>query len=208
MSHDPSEDLDTAIEVMQSHRNSDALAVASRSSINCAAYCNRKRKILLEFIEALKKAAPRYDHFLKKTKEVPTFFKVKEIEVVYVMLSGEEGKRKKLLALNDMLIDWIGNKKKLDGGWPCPGTLNSTVRAFLSATKTYFDWKYCLSDFKFDGGYNGYFKTLCKMRQKEDVSLNFFQFLPSFFLHLHTHHLLLHLYSLFQPLLIISPITG
>ena len=140
------------------------------------AYSTRKKKIVVEFMDALKQLKPRYDHLLELTREVPSFFLVKEVEAVFVLLSGKEEKRKKVLILNDMLIDWIGTKRRIDGGFPAPGTINSTVRAFFAAAKTLFDWHFSPNDFNFDGGYSGFFKALCAERQKANVSQ------PSFFI--------------------------
>ena len=97
---------------------------------------------------------------------VPAFFRCKEIEEVFVMLSGEDEKRKKVLVLNDMLIDWVGEKKKVNENgtskYPSPGTLNGMVRSFFAVTKDQFNWTYSPNDFKFDGGYNGFLRPYVK----------------------------------------------
>ena len=191
--------LDRAIQEMKAHPKSDTVVYAQKTSSNSDSYALRKRKIVHEFLEGLASAAPRYNHMLKKTLNVPSYFPPGEHAVVFVALSGEDNKRKKVLILNDMLIDWIGNKKKNDGGYPSPGTINSGMRAFFAFTKDTFNWHFSSSDFKFDGGFNGFFKSLCKSRQKEDVSITqFFHFLfkqqstltfPSpFILNQHLHH--------------------
>ena len=191
--------LDRAINEMKAHPKSDTVVFAQKTSSNSDSYALRKRKVVNEFLEGLASAAPRYNHMLKKTLNVPSYFPPGEHAVVFVALSGEDNKRKKVLILNDMLIDWIGNKKKNDGGYPSPGTINSGMRAFFAFTKDTFNWHFSSSDFKFDGGFNGFFKSLCKSRQKEDVSiLQFYLFyfntqstltFPSpFILNQHLHH--------------------
>ena len=100
-----------------------------------------------------------------------------------------------------MLIDWIGSKRKTNAKqgekqFPHPATLNSTVRAFLAATKDMYNWHFTLADFKFDGGFNAFFKTLCAQRQKEYVSVSVifcfllcFKYLPKFVLLMYSHHM-------------------
>ena len=183
---------------MQSHKPSEQLARASGTSVNSVSYSLRKKKILREFIEALKKKTPRYDHFLVITQDLPPFYKMKELELVFVMLGGKQDRRKKVEILNDMLIDWIGSKRKADGGYPAPGTINSQLRAFFAATKEMFDWDFSPADFKHEGGYNGFFTHMCNERKKEDVStllLFFHQHIHITYLHLHSQSL----FSFLQP---------
>ena len=173
--------LDSAINDMHNHGESEEVAYANGTSSNSSAYAIRKRKLVIEFIEALKKKKPNYDSFLVRTKDLPTYFPMAEAKVLFVMLSGADEKAKKVRVLNRMLIDWIGSKRKQDGGFPSPATINSDVRAFFAATKDFFEWSYSPADFKFDGGYNGYFTNVVSDRQKDDVSspISFLTFIHS-----------------------------
>ena len=155
---------------MQSHAESENVAIASGTSSNSASYSLRKKKLVIEFIEALKKLKPCYDTFLTKTKDLPSHFTMDEAEVLFVMLGGKDEKWKKVKTLNLMLIDWIGSRRKLDGGFPSPATINSDLLCFFAATKDMFDWNYSPADFKYNGGYNGYFTKMVADRQKVDVS--------------------------------------
>ena len=134
------------------------------------AYKKKKERTIREFRDALKKMSPKYDPLLKEAVDVPTFFKQKKIESVFVMLSGQEERRKKVQVLNEMLIDWIAEKSNKNGGFPTPATITNAVRTLLAATKDQFNWDFSLNDFKFDGGFNGFFKHLCAERQRANVS--------------------------------------
>ena len=53
-----------------------------------------------------------------------------------------------------------------------PSTINTYVRTLLSAGKEYYNWDFCVGvDFSFEGGYCAFFKRLCQLRQRENVSL-------------------------------------
>ena len=52
-----------------------------------------------------------------------------------------------------------------------PSTINTYVRTLLSAGKEYYNWDFCVGyDFSFEGGYCAFFKRLCQLRQRENVS--------------------------------------
>ena len=136
------------------------------------------------------------------------FLKDFEGPIVFSMLSGPEFKAKKVKILNDILIDWVSDKKKLAKNvmtqghttpYPTPATLNSMIRAFLAAAKDQFKWEFSTSDFNFEGGYNGFFKALCKERQKMDVSVQSLSFIR-FIMHILTRQLFLSLFSHFNHL--------
>lgn len=73
-----------------------------------------------------------------------------------------------------MLIDWTSMLRKKRGGTKdksySPATLNMKMQSFFFATREYYNWDFVYADFKFDGGFNGFFKALCAKRQKENVS--------------------------------------
>ena len=165
--------LDSAIDDMQSYGESENAAFAQGTSANSSSYAIRKTKLVIEFVAASKKLTPHYDKFLTCTKNLPSHFTMPKAEVLFLMLGGKEDRHKKVRTLNVMLIDWIGSRRKVDGGYPSPSTINSDLRCFFAATKDYFDWDYTHADFKFDGGYIGYFTTMIAKRQKEDVSTSY-----------------------------------
>ena len=72
-----------------------------------------------------------------------------------------------------------------------------------SETKDQYLWEFVTSDFNFDGGYNGFFKALCKGRQRKDVSTHTTQNIFISFIKLHLTYLF---FSNFVPLLL--PITN
>ena len=124
----------------------------------------------------------KYEYLLVQV-DAPRYFPTPNVKIpiVFSLLSGSEFKGKKVKILNDILIDWVSDKKKLaknvmtqgsGSKWPSPGTLNAMIRAFFAATKDQYVWEFVASDFNFDGGYNGFFKALCAGRQKRDVSIN------------------------------------
>ena len=177
--------LDQAIHEMKSHPKGEALNYAKKTSQNTPTYNLRKKKVLEMFTQSLE-GNPRFAQFLELT-DAPSHWPVARARKVRVMLRGEDEKRKKVSIVNDMIIEWISKKRKVSPSgkeeYPAPGTLNSLVRTFLAATKVY-DWNYTLHDFKFDGGFNGFFKSMCKDRQKENVSKLSIFF--RFFFRLHT----------------------
>ena len=125
----------------------------------------------------MKTKKPKYDHLLVPATEIPKGFKTLEasIPVLFVLLSGREDRGKKIKILNEMLIDWVGDKKKMSSNskqreFPTPSTLNTMVRGFFAATKDQYCWEYSPNDFRFDGGFAGFFKALCQKRQVSDVS--------------------------------------
>lgn len=159
---------------------SDTVARAAATSVNVPKYQGAKRKILNDFIEALRRESPKYDDLLKPTDQIPVSFRLgndsvarQHIEQVWVLISGPDNKNAKVNLVNKMLIDWIGNMKKQkgEGKFHSPASINTMVRRFLSATKSHFDWHITQADFSFDGGYNGFFRDLCATRLEEDVSI-------------------------------------
>ena len=123
------------------------------------------------------KEAPKYNHLLGTTTDLPPTFFVPPntpVELLFVALCGPSDKREKCMLLSDMLVDWVGGmrlKRTSKGSYyHAPSTINVKTRSLLAATKEYCDWHFTMADFKYDGGYAGFFKRLCDMRQKEDVS--------------------------------------
>ena len=144
--------------------------------LSSASYATRKRKLVLKFVQALKDKKTYNDKSLVRTKNLPTFFPMSDVKVLFVMLGEGEDKRKKVLVLTDILIDWVGSKRKTDCGFPSPATINSDVNAFFAATKNFFDWNYYHANFNFDRGYNGFFSSVNADWQKVDVSSPLFYF--------------------------------
>ena len=156
----------------------------SKTSNNTASYTLCKKKLLAEFIEVVEDKGDKYDYLLVRTKGKACsniFPKDFEGHIVFSMVSGPEFKAKKVKILNDILIDWVSDKKKLaknitakgyTTAYPTPATLNSMIRAFLAAVKDQFKWEFSTSNFNFEGGYNGFVKALCKEQQKKDVSVH------------------------------------
>ena len=87
--------LDHVIQEMKAHPKSSTVTFAEKISSNSDSYALRKRKIVCEFLDGLASAAPRYNHMLKKTRNVLAYFPPGEQEVVFVVLCGEDNKRKK-----------------------------------------------------------------------------------------------------------------
>jgi hypothetical protein len=151
-------------------------------------YTNRKKKLLNEFVEVLKRHPKKYARFLVLADKVPISFPTSEpTEMVFVLLRGEENRTEKVRSLNGMLIDWVSEKKlkkpPREGGsyYPAPASLNTMVRTFFASAKDYYQWSFSQKDFSFDGGYNGFFAALCKKRREEDVSFFVLFFFRQFF---------------------------
>ena len=137
--------------------DTDGAILASGSSVNAPSYKEKKKTLLVEFVKSLESYGDKYKDHTVVTQEVPSHFGCDSVAKVFITLSGTENKREKVEILNMMLIDWISmkrNKRVKSGsaGYPTPSTLNTSVRAFLSATKEKFNWQYTLADFKFEGG--------------------------------------------------------
>ena len=62
---------------------------------NLSVYAARKKRLIVEFIEALKKKSPTYDKFLVRTSNIPSFSHMHKVESMFIMLGGQENKRKK-----------------------------------------------------------------------------------------------------------------
>lgn len=175
-----SEDGPITVASMLAHINNSevtpAAAFARGTTNNSVGYTNRRRKIIDEFLAGLWKQGSKYKTYLEKTtRNVPEFFPAREVEKLFIVLSGPEEKDRKIHVLNSMLVDWIGcaTKKKVSKGtspYHSPSTINYMLRSFFSTTKEYYAWSFTVSDFGFEGGFNGFFKALCEKRRKEDVS--------------------------------------
>ena len=100
---------------------------------------------------------------------------------MFVLLSRKGDRRNKVWVLNQMLIDWVTEKENCStrrccgpngmSKWPSPATLNTMVQTFFAAMKEYYRWDFLTKDFNFEWGYNGFFKQLVELRQREDVSI-------------------------------------
>ena len=171
-----------------------AVAQAAASTNNVPSYSGAKKKIVNDFIESLRKMSPKYNHLLERTSEIPCSFRIKskEVEKVFVLLSGPNDKTAKVNLLNKLLIDWVGNLEIKRGAAAAtskntnnkkrkrhhqPSSINTMTRRFFAACKGAFDWHFTTNDFTFDGGYNGFFRDLCDKRLTEDVSQPHFCFL-------------------------------
>ena len=175
-------DLNAAVAVAESCSQTPGMRYAAGSSIHSSGYCSKKKIVIRNFIEGLRLAAPKYNAFLKRASNVPEWFTYEADEAVFVLLSPfEKNKKKKIKILNEMLIDWVNGmvktpsakeakESKASARWHSPGTLSTTIRSFLAATKEFFGWDFMVSDFKFDGGFNAFFKQLVEDRRKIDVS--------------------------------------
>jgi hypothetical protein len=118
--------------------------------------------------------------FAKGTTYHSDYFPSKEpIEKLFVLLSGKENMPKKVEILNNMLIDWVKDKRlvsppRIGSIYPAPSSLNTMVQTLFAAAKDYYKWEFATKDFSFDGGYNGFFEALMMERRKEDVSISLF----------------------------------
>ena len=158
-------------------------AIAVNSSSCTKNYTRKKKKLLIEFVEALRAKSPKYDLIIQPAENVPSFFPQESglVAEVFVLLSGKGDRRNKIRVLNEMLIDWVAEKENKGTGrragpngrskWPSPATLNTMVRTFFAATKEYYGWDFTTKDFNFERGYNGFFRQLVELRQREDVSI-------------------------------------
>ena len=178
---DPADlDLAAAVASARSCVKTAGAEMAKDATVCTVSYAKDRKRVVNNFIEALRKEAPKYNRFLKKTSCVPTFFHSdKPVEVVFVMLSDANDKSKrieKVRILNEMLIDWVAGMKLKRSGkkvfkkWHSPASINVTIRKFLSAAKEYCAWDYTIAEFSFEGGFNAFFSKLCEKRQREDVS--------------------------------------
>ena len=155
---------------------SATVARAARSTVNSPDYTDRRLRILQDFVQALRKVSPKYDHLLELSDDMLRTFRINSthLEKVFILLSGPEEKTMKVNLLNKMLIDWVGNleRKCGDKKFHKTSSINVMICRFFAAAKDHFDWHFTTSDFQFDGGYNGFFRNLCKERLKENVSKN------------------------------------
>ena len=170
--------LDDAIAHLKSVPLTPGAALAVNATVCSVQYDKKKRQILREFLDALRAKDPKYRSMVEASSNVPEYFPADAvIAEVFVVLSGPGNKRKKVFVLNQMLIDWISEKrnKNCNNGrshkYPSPATINTTVRTFLAATKELYNWEFSLKDFNFEEGYNAFFKKMVVDRQKEDVSI-------------------------------------
>ena len=169
--------LDSMVADIRDCKDTAAVSYAKTTTNNSPSYTEKRKKIIDQFIAGLAMQAPKYDKYLKKTRDnVPSFFPSQEVELLFILLSGPGEKRKKVMMLNEMLVDWVATARKKNVSnsgsiFHSPSTLNFMVRSFFASTKDYYNWCFSYADFNFDGGFNGFFKSLLAKRQKEDVSL-------------------------------------
>lgn len=110
------------------------------------------------------------------TNVPPEFPSQEPTESVFVLLRGDDCKPEKIRSLNEMLIDWVTQKRLVNppkgstSVFPAPASLNTMVRTFFASTKDYYQWNYKLKDFTYDGGYVGFFAAICVKRRMHDVS--------------------------------------
>ena len=173
--------LDGAIEDLKAAPVTVGAALAADKSVCSQSYRLKKKKILCEFLEAIRAKHPKYARLLEPYANKPTNFPPGNIATLFVLLSGSEDKRKKVYMLNKILIDWIADKtnkrictKNGRKKFPSPSTINSIICLFLTTTKERYSWDFTQKDFDFDGGYNAFFKHLVAMRQKNNVSISTF----------------------------------
>jgi hypothetical protein len=176
-SDDDLDDLDSALAHASACTKTPGMTRASKASIHSDAYCNKKRAVIRSFVASLAARGTKYQKFLKTSRAYPDWFIADgPLEAVFVLLSPQqEGERmKKIKTLSEMLIDWVdGLELKVKDGkkkWHAPSTINVMVRSLLAACKDFFGWEFSIADFKFDGGFNAYFKDVVEARRKQDVS--------------------------------------
>jgi hypothetical protein len=173
------DDLTHAVNHANSAGLTDGAKFAMGTTNHTKKYTTRKKQLLVEFVNVLKKHRGKYERFLVKISEVPPSFPTNEpVEAVFILLRGEENKSEKIRSLNGMLIDWVEGKRlkvaqKSGHAYPAPSSINTMIRTFLAATKDYYQWSFVQKDFGYDGGYNGYFRTLIEKRRREDVSFDY-----------------------------------
>jgi hypothetical protein len=188
-------DLATAIDHSKTVDLTEAARFALGTTNHTKKYTTRKKALLSEFVSVLKLNKEKYSRFLVLTSDVPSTFPSSEpVEMVFILLRGEENKPDKIRSLNQMLIDWVDAKRlkvpqKNGNVFPAPSSLNTMVRTFLASTKDYYQWSFSQKDFGFDGGYNGFFAALCEKRRKLDVSyhLLLFIFCIYYFININSH---------------------
>ena len=106
-------DLCSAVAEAESCQQSPGMRLAAGSSVHSAGYCNKKKIVIRNFIEGLRRAAPKYNAFLKPPANIPEWFSYAPSEAVFVLLSPfEKDKQKKTKMLNEMLIDWVNGMVK------------------------------------------------------------------------------------------------
>jgi hypothetical protein len=175
-------DLATAADHTNTVDLTDGARFALGTTNHTRKYTTRKKALLSEFVSVLKNNREKYERFLVLTSDVPsTFPSTEPVEMVFILLRGEENKPDKIRSLNVMLIDWVESKRlkvpqKNGNVFPAPSSLNTMVRTFLASTKDYYQWSFSQKDFGYDGGYNGFFAALCETRRKLDVSIHLFCF--------------------------------
>jgi hypothetical protein len=188
-------DLVSAATSVRIAEESEGARFAKGTTYHSKKYTDRKKKILDEFVNNLKNYGSKYEKFLGITSDVPEYFPSQEpVEKLFVMLSGKENMPWKIEILNQMLIDWVKDKRLVTAKhgtfYPAVSSLNTMVRTLFAASKDYYKWCFTTKDFNFDGGYNGFFAALCSERRKEDVSFIIFIFVCIFFckINIHSHH--------------------
>jgi hypothetical protein len=174
-------EVSSALKVFKTENNegeSEMEKKAVGTSTVTEGYMNRRRLIINDFLDFLKAECKKYANLLTLVS-VPPSFPTNHvlIENVWVCFSGGENKREKVRELNTLLINWVGNRrlkttKKPNqlSPYPQPSSLNMDLRAFFAGTKEYYLWEFGVSDFNFEGGYNGFFTKLMDERMQLDVS--------------------------------------
>lgn len=175
----PSIDSIYAAHMAYAKSNPTAVSTLADGSTACTrGYSNKKKKVINDFLDGLRQYTPKYDRLLVETDQLPPTFvhTPPTVPLLFIALCGEKDKAMKTKLMSDMLVDWVGGmrlkRSKKGSFYHQPATINVHVRTLLAALKEYFEINFTLNDFKFDGGYAGFIRTLFDKRQKEDVSFN------------------------------------
>jgi hypothetical protein len=169
----------TMYRVLNNENQSEMKKKAIGSAVISACYSTRRRQVISDFLDFLKSDCLKYKDLLCRVP-TPAHFPTNSqlIENVFVCFSGEKEKMEKIKTLNVLLINWVGNRKlknatkNKSSPYPQPGTLNMDLCSFFAGTKEYYLWCFGVSNFNFEGGYNGFFMKLMKECIAADVSKN------------------------------------
>ena len=104
--------LDHALKALRDAPKTSGALFASGTSNNAASYALCKKKLLAKFIDVMKEKGEKYAYLLVPTKGSvcnPSFPKHSKLPIVFSLLSGSKAKKVKIL--NDILIDWVSDKK-------------------------------------------------------------------------------------------------
>jgi hypothetical protein len=169
-------DLVSAATSVYIAEESEGAHFAKGTTYHYKKYTDRKKKILDEFVNNFKNYGSKYKKFLGITSDELEYFPSQEpVEKLFVLLSGKENMPWKVEILNQMLIDWVKDKRlvtaKHGTHYPAVSSLNTMVHTLFAASKDYYKWCFTSKDFSFDGSYSGFFAALCAEWRKEDVSM-------------------------------------